>query len=171
MKPTATGTPNPHVLEVVRSAEQELAELFQQRVEIMRRIGTIRQMLVGLADLAGDSILNDELLSVLGHGGSRHQRGFTRACRLVLIESKIPLTARQSCAELRTRFPELVDHHKDLLASVTTVLHRLVSYAEARCSSDERGSKVWEWISDRKEGAERGSSLIGQDSAQPVLHP
>src|SRR5580658_4869182 len=39
----------PHVLEVIQSMQRELAELLQQRAEIMRRVGTIRQTLAGLA--------------------------------------------------------------------------------------------------------------------------
>jgi len=31
---------------------------------------------------------------------------------------------------------------------VTTVLNRLVDYGEARSLSNERGRRVWEWISD-----------------------
>jgi hypothetical protein len=168
-EPNPAGTINPHVLEVVRSAEQELAGLLQRRAEIMRRVGTIKQMLAGLADLAGHSILSDELRSVLGHGEARHQRGFTQACRLVLMESKAPLTARQSCAELRRRFPELVGHHKDLLASVTTVLYRLVSYAEARYFLDDQGSKAWEWIAEPT-GRAQLDTFIGPEET-PQLHP
>jgi len=34
------------------------------------------------------------------------------------------------------------------LASVTTVLNRLVDYGEARSLSNDRGRRVWEWVSE-----------------------
>src|ERR1700690_1351659 len=42
---TVATAPAPHVLEVIQSMQQELAGLLQQRAEIMRRVGTIRQTL------------------------------------------------------------------------------------------------------------------------------
>jgi hypothetical protein len=137
----------PHVLEVIQSMKQELAGLLQQRAEIMRRIGTIRQTLAGLAKLFGDSLLADDM--VAGQRGTRSRpAGFTRACRLILMESRTPLGVRQGCDELRQRFPELVQRHKDLSASVNTIFHRLAGYDEARCFLDSRGKRVWEWITE-----------------------
>lgn len=141
---------SPHVLEVVRSAQQELAELIRRRTEIMKRMGTIKQTLAGLANLFGDSILADELVGTLGRGPVRQRSGFTRACRIVLMEAHKPLRIRQVCDGMRTRFPELVARHKDLAASVTTVLNRLVDYAEASTYFDEQGMRVWAWVSDEQ---------------------
>ena len=47
-----------HVEEVVRSAERELYDLLQRRADLMKRIGTLKQTLSGLADLFGDSVLS-----------------------------------------------------------------------------------------------------------------
>jgi len=145
---TAMATAPPHVPEVIQSIQQELAGLLQQRAEIMRRIGTIRRTLAGLAKLFGDSNLDDDLSAGRRGTGSR-PAGFTRACRLILMESRMPLGVRQGCDELRRRFPDLAQRHKDLSASVTTVFHRLVGYAEARCFLDSQGTRVWEWITER----------------------
>lgn len=144
----------PHILEVVRSAHQELAGLLQQRTEIMKRMGTIKQTLAGLATLYGDSILDDDLLLSLGRGPTVQRSGFTRACRLVLMEARTPLRVRGACDEMRSRFPALVMRHKDLAASVTTVLNRLVEYAEANTYFDHEGLRVWEWVSDGGNGRE-----------------
>jgi len=43
--------------------------------------------------------------------------------------------------------------HKDPLASVTTVLNRLVDYGEARSVPRESGRRGWEWIADSVETA------------------
>jgi hypothetical protein len=144
-----TVAPPAHVLEVVYSAEQQLTTLVRQRAEIMRRIGTIKKMLAGIASLFGDSILDDELLIALDRGTRSSKQGFTPACRQVLMESGTPLSVRQASVELQNRFPELVAHHKDLNASVTTVFHRLVRYGQARCFVDDHGIRVWEWATDR----------------------
>src|SRR4029077_3617844 len=141
-----------HVQQVIRSAERELYELVQRRSELMKRIGTIKQTLVGLANIFGDSVLSDELLTFLDRRPASRQPGFTRACRLVLMESGTPLGTRQVCEELRRRFPELIERHKDPIASVTTVLNRLVEYAEARCSTNGNGRRVWEWMAVERAG-------------------
>jgi hypothetical protein len=150
-----------HVHEVIRSAEHELQELLQRRAEVMKRIGTLKQTLAGLANLFGDSVLSDELLNLLDRKAPSRQPGFTKACRLILMDSGIPLGARQTCAELARRFPDLLERHKDPIASVTTVLNRLVDYAEARCSLNENGRRVWEWIAERENGTAADLLLRG----------
>ena len=54
-----------HVQEVIRSAERELHELLERRADLMKRIGTIKQTLAGLANIFGDCVLSDELLTFL----------------------------------------------------------------------------------------------------------
>jgi hypothetical protein len=41
--------------------------------------------------------------------------------------------------------------HKDPLASVTTVLNRLVEYGEARTVVRENGRRAWQWVADPAE--------------------
>ena len=144
---------DPHVQEVIRSAERELHELLQRRADLMKRIGTIKQTLAGLANIFGDSVLSDQLLTFLDRKTASRQPGFTRACRVVLMESGKPLGARFVCQALQKKFPELLERHKDPIASVTTVLNRLADYTEARCSLDANGRRVWEWIADRESPA------------------
>jgi len=143
---------NGHVQEVIRSAERELQDLMRQRAEIMKRVGTIKQTLLYLAKTFGDAVLTPELLPLLGRGTTRKQPGFTRACRTVLMEAGIPLEARQGYLELARRFPELIERHKDPMASVTTVFNRLVGYAEVRSFLNGRGRRVWEWIAEPGSG-------------------
>jgi len=143
-----------HVQEVIRSAERELHELLERRAELMKRIGTIKQTLAGLANIFGDRVLSDQLLTFLDRKSSSRQPGFTRACRVVLMEAKKPLGARMVCVALQQRFPEVLQRHKDPIASVTTVLNRLTDYTEARCSLDASGRRVWEWIAERESGTD-----------------
>ena len=64
-----------HVQEVIRSAERELYELVLRRAEVMKRIGTIKQTLLGLANIFGDAVLSDELLSFLDRNPVNTARG------------------------------------------------------------------------------------------------
>ncbi len=137
-----------HVCEVIRSAEKELRELLAERAAVMKRIGTIRQTIAGLSRVFGDIQLDGDLLHLLGQRPSTRKSGFTRACRAVLIDAKKPLTAREVCEEVRQRFPENLARHKDGLASVTTVLTRLVDYAEAECMVNREGKRVWLWAAE-----------------------
>ncbi len=141
-----------HVQEVVRAAQRELRELLRERAEIMKRIGTVKQTIVGLANMFGDEVLDEELLDLVDRRGNGRQPGFTRACRLVLLEAKSPLTARQVCDELRARYGDLLMNHKDPLASVTTVLNRLAEYGEARAVLNPHGKRAWEWVAENPRG-------------------
>jgi hypothetical protein len=154
-----------HVYEVVRSAERELRELLRQRSEIVKRIGTIKQTLAGLARLFGESAPTGELLTLMDRGAAPRRSGLTRACRRVLMDAPAPLSARQVCEQLQRRFPELLQHHKDPLASVNTILGRLREYAEARRLQQEGGCRVWAWVSDRSNGPEPGAAPAGAPEA------
>jgi hypothetical protein len=144
--------------QVVKAAHEELLQLMRQRAEIMRRIGTVKQTIAGLADLFGEQVLGDDLLELIDRKPNGRQPGFTKACRRVLMEVRRPLGAREVCMELERCAPAILARHKDPLASVTTVLNRLVDYGEARSLSNDRGRRVWEWISDGEPTADEIAS-------------
>jgi hypothetical protein len=143
---TANG--NGHVQEVVRQAHEELRQLLQQRAEVMRRIGTVKQTISGLANLFGDAVLSDELLELVDRKTNGRQPGFTKACRMILMEAKRALSAREVCAQIQEKMPLILERHKDPMASVTTVLNRLVAYGEARAVTVENGRRSWIWVAD-----------------------
>ncbi len=137
-----------HVQEVVRAAHEELRQLMRQRAEVMKRIGTVKQTIVGLANLFGDEVLNDELLELVDRKSGGRQPGFTKACRMVLMEAERPLGAREVCEQIQRKVPPILLRHKDPLASVTTVLNRLVEYGEARAVVRENGRRAWQWVAE-----------------------
>ena len=139
---------NGHVQEVVRQAHEELRQLLQQRSEVMRRIGTIKQTIAGLANLFGDDVLSDELLELVDRKSSGRQPGFTKACRMILMDSNRALSARDVCDRLQEKSPPMMARHKDPMASVTTVLNRLVAYGEARAVALDNGRRAWQWVAD-----------------------
>ena len=134
--------------QVVKAAHEVLLQLMRQRAEIMKRIGTVKQTIAGLANLFGEQVLGDDLLELIDRKPNGRQPGFTKACRRVLMEVRRPLGAREVCVELERHAPAILARHKDPLASVTTVLNRLVNYGEARSLSNDHGRRVWEWVSD-----------------------
>jgi hypothetical protein len=154
-----------HVQEVVRAAHEELRQLMRQRAEIMKRIGTVKQTIVGLANLFGDDVLSEELLELVDRKSGGRQPGFTKACRIVLMEANKPLGAREVCEQLQQRMPPVLLRHKDPLASVTTVLNRLVEYGEARSIVRENGRRAWQWIADAS-GTEFGD-VRGRENVLP----
>jgi hypothetical protein len=149
---SASDSGESHVHEVVRAAHDELRQLMRQRADLMKRIGTVKQTIVGLANLFGDQVLTDELLELVDRKSNGRQPGFTKACRMVLMESQQPLAARDVCEQIQHKVPAVLLRHKDPLASVTTVLNRLVEYGEARSVLKENGRRAWQWVADPAQG-------------------
>ncbi len=147
-----------HVQEVVRQAHDELRQLLQQRAEVMRRIGTVKQTIVGLANLFGDSVLSEELLELVDRKSNGRQPGFTKACRMILMESGRALSARDVCDQIQVKIPAMLARHKDPIASVTTVLNRLVDYGEAQPVVLTSGRRAWQWIADSGSSPQSASS-------------
>lgn len=148
---TATNVGSGHVEEVVRQAHDELRQLLQQRAEVMRRIGTIKQTIAGLANLFGDQVLSDELLELVDRKASGRQPGFTKACRMILMDANRALSARDVCDRLQQKAQPMLARHKDPMASVTTVLNRLVAYGEAQAVALDNGRRAWRWVADEPE--------------------
>jgi len=146
-----------HVQEVVRQAHDELRQLLQQRAEVMRRIGTVKQTIVGLANLFGDSVLSEELLELVDRKSNGRQPGFTKACRMILMESGRALSARDVCDQIQVKIPAMLARHKDPMASVTTVLNRLVDYGEAQPVVLSNGRRAWQWIADSGSSTQNAS--------------
>jgi hypothetical protein len=136
-----------HVQEVVRQAHDELRQLMQQRADIMKRIGTVKQTISGLANLFGDGVLSEELMELVDRKSNGRQPGFTKACRMILMESGRAMNSRDICDYFQQKMPGLLARHKDPMASVTTVLNRLVEYGEAEAVV-ANGRRAWRWVAD-----------------------
>ena len=150
----------PHVHEVVKTAHEELRQLMRQRADIMKRIGTLKQTISGLANLFGDEILDEDLLELVDRKTGGRQPGFTKACRMVLMEAGLPLSVREVCERIQQRMPAILLRHKDPLASVTTVLNRLVEYGEAQSVVRENGRRAWQWVSEPASGTPQHSDNL-----------
>jgi hypothetical protein len=144
-----------HVQEVIRQAHDELRHLLQ-RSEIMKRIGTVKQTISGLANLFGDGVLNEELLELVDRKSNGRQPGFTKACRMILMEADRAMSARDICEYFQKKMPAMLARHKDPMASVTTVLNRLVEYGEAQAVLSSSGRRAWRWVAEA--GSERDAA-------------
>jgi len=160
---------HPSVVEVLRTARAELEELVAQRAEITRRIGTTKQAIIGLARMFGGNALQSAVLELMDHRSTNRQSGFTRACRYLLTESSAPMTSADLCAGLRRKFPELAARHKDLTASVTTVMNRLVHYGEASISDAVRGRRAWNWVAETPEQVGSADKLEELAYPPPIM--
>jgi hypothetical protein len=137
---------NSNVRRIIDDAKKELRELIEQRAAITRRIATTKQTIVGIASVFGDAALQEELLEFIDERRSANrQSGFTRACRLLLMEAKGPISRHELCEKLRLNDRELASRHKSLIAAVTAVLNRLVNYGEVR-AIEVNGKRAWEWL-------------------------
>jgi hypothetical protein len=158
-----------HVNKIIEDMYGEFQALMLQRAAILRRIGSIKQTIIGLANLFGNEVVGERLLEVVERKTSTRSRGFTRTCRLVLMESNRPLMCQEVCDEIMRRNPAMLAKHKDPLASVNTVLNRLAKYGEARTFINQKGKRSWEWATEAaavdlplsKEPGEAGATRVG----------
>lgn len=155
--PSTVGDANIYVLDVMRRAEQELRHLIAERAQVTKRIGTVRQTIVGLAKLFGDGIVDVALLDLCDRKSGPRQPGITRACRRVLMEAGRPMSARDVCDQIQRTAPALLAHHQDPLTTINTILGRLVRYGEATVLSGDRGRRAWLWAADHDRGSDQGT--------------
>lgn len=143
---------NLHVQEVIRRAEQELRQLMEERTELTTRICTVKRTIVGLANLFGDDILDAALSDLVGRESGTRQPGITRACRRVLLEAGRPMSAREVCDQIQRSVPLLLARHKEPLATIYTILGRLVEYGEVTALPGDRGQRAWIWAAEQDSG-------------------
>lgn len=145
---TVTHSDSRSAEDVIRQLCDLLQSLLRERRDVVRRICAIRQTIVGLASVYGQEVLDDQVLEMLDRHSKGRGQGLTRACRLALIQAGRPLSAREVCDQIQTQNPPLLMHHKDPMASVNTLLARLTHYGEASATKDERGRRVWQWVTE-----------------------
>jgi hypothetical protein len=143
---------------IVNSAREELRHLLQQRADITKRIGTIKQTILGLCSLFGDDELGDDNLREFAeHKPATRRPGLTQACRTVLRKLDRPLTARELSEHLQQQGPPSVRSSKNLAASVAVILERLVQYGEARVVLSNNGRRAWLPISAAQHEAQQNA--------------
>jgi hypothetical protein len=74
------------------------------------------------------------LPELAGSKSNGRQTGFTKARPMILMDANRALSARDVCDRIQEKLPPMLERHNNPIASVTTVLNRLVAYGEARLS-------------------------------------
>lgn len=163
VNPSATS-----VQSTMRHLHDELAQLLEQRTAVMRRIAGAKRTIVGLAALFGETALDDDLRKLVGMGTAQRLPGLTDMCRTILMEADRDLSLHDVLEEISTRNPALLAGHKNPMASLTTILNRLVSSGEAQRLLFNNNKRAWQWVV----AADRPSpSSPPVSSAESLAHP
>jgi hypothetical protein len=80
---------------------------------------------------------------------------------MILMEASRPMGARDVCDQIQERMPPMLARHKDPMASVTTVLNRLVDYGEAEAVVLTNGRRAWRWIADAESSVAHPANGVG----------
>jgi hypothetical protein len=151
---SAQGANTEDIGHVIERLQSELQLLLLQRAAIVKRIGVIKHIIVGLADVFGADMVDKELQDLLSkrtnYAKTRSDPGLTEMCRRVLMEFSEALTVRQVCGRIQETNPSVLARQKQPTNSVTVVLRRLVSYREVKDSVNESDVRTWQWVGPRQ---------------------
>lgn len=142
----ATAIPNANDVEqVIQYAQTEVRELLQQRAVITKRLTALRRTIADLAKIFGHDALSQEYPTLAKQPERKRNRptGLTEACHSVLMKALQPLTAHQVVERMQASNAELICHHKDSIASVTSILLRLELYGEATSELSSSRRRLW----------------------------
>ncbi len=146
------------------SLKKELARLLRQREKIDKWIAKLGPIVDDLAALSGERVSRE--LAQRAAPRDLGSMGITDAVRLALKKSGRPLTPRKVRDQLLSWRPDLA-RHTSLLASVHTILKRLVKSGQAEAVAVLGGKKAYKWVSEvgrvlaSLEGVDRGMGFKG----------
>lgn len=138
--PNATG-----VREVINLAQKELHGLMRERTAIIKRIAVLRQTIAGLVEIFGSDGDSNEYLNWVKPPRRHRENGMTQICRSVLASATEPLTAHELIEGIRATDVTLIQRQKNPIASLYSILGRLASYGEVRCTVSGSGKREWVW--------------------------
>jgi hypothetical protein len=142
----------PHIKELLGSAQQELQQLNREGAVVVKRICIIKRTLVGLAELFGENVLDNELCKLVHHRPQKGRPGLTAVCREILVSDGRALTTVEVYKLVNQHFPALLANHKVPLSWVATVLNRLAKYGEAQSSLLGR-HRTWKYVQKKRRAA------------------
>jgi hypothetical protein len=151
-------TVNEEYRKTLTAARAELDSLVEQREEIERRIGQLKQAIVALVPLG-----EDEDKSAFGFDLKTIQvevqaMGITDTCREILKAAghgMNPIEVKEKIVQLKPEFAK----QKNLMASVHTVLKRLVP-AEVSSFIGKEGETLYRWKQRYRHGHVRPGHTI-----------
>jgi hypothetical protein len=146
-KPVSVNTLKHQELQpLIGHLQSQLRVLELQRAAILKRIGTVKKIVAGLAALYGSDVINRELqdlLSLHPAGRLRAHPGLTVLCRQLMREASGPLTVPQMLRQLQEKFPDGLARQRNAANSLRVILRRLVAYGEAEELLTDEGLHAW----------------------------
>jgi hypothetical protein len=131
--------------QVIELAHSELCGLMREREAIIKRMTVLKQTIAGLIEIFGADGVSKEHLDLVKPSRRHRGNSLTQTCRAVLAKAPEPLTAHELVEGIRAADVTLIQHHKNPIASVTSILSRLVSYGEVRSIVAASGRRQWAW--------------------------
>lgn len=123
----------------LESAGLELADLLSEQEEIATRIAQLKQTIKSLSALTKQTSPWAEFVDEL------ESEGITEHCRQILVASNSHLTPSEVRDRLIAAIPNY-KHSPNILASIHTVLKRLVKANQAKQVLSRSGSTAYQWI-------------------------
>ncbi len=93
-------------------------------------------------------MLNEELMELVDRKSNGRQPGFTKACRMMLMESGRAMSARDICEYFQKKLPSMLARHKDPMASVTTVLKPPGGIWRSPSRGLQTARRAWRWVAE-----------------------
>jgi len=159
----ANGSDKEHVNHVMARIKDELRLLARERAAIGTRIGVIKCTLIGLVNLFGSDIINEELRALMFRQPNARttpdQPGFTNICRQILRDTSQPLTVHQLCERMRELYPSVLARHRHPHSSLAVVLRRLQRSGEVEAANNGC-VRTWHWAAWRQGAAGNTSSPL-----------
>jgi hypothetical protein len=131
--------------QVIELAHSELCGLMREREAIIKRMTVLKQTIAGLIEIFGADGVSKEHLDLVKPSRRHRGNSLTQTCRAVLAKAPEPLTAHELVEGIRAADVTLIQHHKNPMASVCSILSRLVSYGEVRSVVAASGRRQWAW--------------------------
>jgi hypothetical protein len=161
----AGAAPRIEIEQIAKLAGGELEVLLTQRATILRRLAILRRIISGLAEMFGNDVLPEDVRALIKLPTQRTRgTGLTEACRAALGTSSRPLTAREVVDTIRAKDARVIQNHKDPVASVTSILHRLGSYGEATTKVSHSGRRMWAAVEVHRHDYRFGQDAINAKS-------
>lgn len=131
--------------QVIELAHSELCGLMREREAIIKRMTVLKQTIAGLIEIFGAHSVRKECLDLVKPSRRHRGNSLTQTCRAVLARASEPLTAHELVEGIRAADVTLIQHHKNPMASVCSILSRLASYGEVRSVVATSGRRQWAW--------------------------
>jgi len=126
--------------------QSELALLGRELIKVEDEITVLKTTIHGLNLILGPESFDQELVPTQLPTPRKHVRGLSLACRVVLRNAVRPCSVSDVCTLVTALNPELLVHHRNPLASITSALRTLARRGQVARGIGS-GKSVWQWIS------------------------